>query len=67
MGTRRKLISSGERSRRLDAVKHAWASVGLEGFKIPPEEKERAMRYVNGEIDLDEYMTSPHVTNPNWE
>jgi hypothetical protein len=64
MTKKRKLISSGERSRRLEAVKHAWASVGLEGFKIPPEEEERAMRYVNGEINLDEFMSVPHMTNP---
>lgn len=63
MGIERKLITSEERKRRLAAVNHARASVELEGFKIPPEEEERSRRYVNGEINLDEYMSLPHETS----
>jgi hypothetical protein len=53
-------ISDEERARRLEAVKHARASVGLEGFIIPPEEEEHAQRYVDGEIDLDEYLNTEY-------
>jgi hypothetical protein len=53
-------ISDEERTRRLETVKHARASVGLEGFVIPPEEEEHAQRYVDGEIDLDEYLNTEY-------
>jgi hypothetical protein len=52
-------ISNEERARRREAVDYAIASVGLEGFVLPIEEKLNAERYVNGEIDLDEYLKMP--------
>jgi hypothetical protein len=49
-------ISKEERARRQAAVDTARASVGLEGFKLPPDEEERARRYVEGEISLSEFV-----------
>jgi len=54
----KQLISDEERSRRLEAVEHAQASVALEGLPITESEKNHAMRYVNGEITLDEYINA---------
>jgi Antitoxin VbhA len=53
-------ISAEERDRRRAAVDHARASVGLEGFVLPPEEEVLALRYIDGEIELDEYLATPH-------
>jgi predicted transcriptional regulator len=50
------LISDAERRRRQAAVDFAQASVGLEGFKISPEEEAHAQRYIDGDIDLEEYV-----------
>jgi hypothetical protein len=55
-------ISAAERRLRKAAVVHAHASVELEGFIIPPAEKEHAQRYVDGLIDLDEYLSAPSRT-----
>lgn len=52
-------ISSEERARRREAIEHAIASVGLEGFVLPLEERLNAERYANGEIELDEYLAIP--------
>jgi len=38
----KRAISIEEHTRRLDAVNHARASVGLKGFILPPEEEEIA-------------------------
>ena len=51
-------ISDEERQRRLEAVEQAQASVALEGFVITEAEKKHAMRYVNGEITLEEYINA---------
>ena len=52
-------LSSEERKRRRAAVDYARASVELEGFVLPLEERILAERYVNGEIELDEYVAMP--------
>ncbi|GHU37387.1 hypothetical protein AGMMS50256_35270 [Betaproteobacteria bacterium] len=50
------LISDDERKQRQEAVEFARASVELEGFRISPEENAHDLRFVNGEISLDEYL-----------
>ena len=49
-------ISEAERQKRQEAVTYAWASVGLEGFTIGNEDREHARRFVDGEIDLPEFV-----------
>ena len=49
-------ISPAERVRRENAVRFSWASLGLEGVKPSAEEGEHARRFINGDIDLDEYV-----------
>jgi predicted Zn-dependent peptidase len=49
-------ISEEERERRREAVDFARASVELEGFKITPEENAHDLRFIDGEISLDEYL-----------
>jgi len=50
------VISPDERKRREEAVRYARASVGLEGF-IPDQIDEiHAQRFINGEIDLAEFV-----------
>ncbi|MDR1276111.1 MAG: antitoxin VbhA family protein [Candidatus Accumulibacter sp.] len=48
-------IDAEERERRRVAVNYGWASVGLEGFTVSPEAKEHGRRYIEGEIDLQEF------------
>ena len=52
----RPTLSAAERLKREDAVRFANASVGLEGFQVTPEAEARARRFVNGEIDLAEFL-----------
>lgn len=52
----RPAITAEERSRRESACRAARASVVLEGFKPSQEEEDRAQRFINGEIELDEYV-----------
>lgn len=49
-------ISPAERKRREEAVNYARASVGLEGFKIGGAEEQHAQRFINGEIDMNEFL-----------
>ncbi|MBY4796708.1 chromosome segregation protein ParM [Burkholderia multivorans] len=49
-------ISDTERRRREEAVNYARSSVGLEGFKISEAEEQHARRFVNGEIELAEFV-----------
>ena len=49
-------ISPVERKRREEAVNYARASVGLEGFKIGKVEEQHARRFINGEIDMPEFL-----------
>ena len=50
------VISPAERKRREEAVNYARASVSLEGFKIGKAEEEHARRFINGEIDMPEFL-----------
>lgn len=50
------VIGSAERKRREEAVNYARASVGLEGFKIDKAEEQHARRFINGEIDMPEFL-----------
>lgn len=50
------VINSAERKRREEAVNYARASVGLEGFKIGKAEEQHARRFINGEIDMPEFL-----------
>lgn len=49
-------ITEAERKRRKEAVDYARASVGLEGFKLNQADELHAERYINGEIDLSEFV-----------
>jgi hypothetical protein len=49
-------ITPEERRRRQEAVDYARASVGLEGFKITEAEEKHAQRFINGEIDMPEFL-----------
>lgn len=49
-------ISAGERRRRENAVNFARSSVGLEGFKPSKAEEAHARRFINGEIELAEFV-----------
>lgn len=53
-------INAIERQRREEAVNYARASVGLEGFKISPEDEAHAQRFINGEISLEEFLKPAH-------
>lgn len=60
---RKRLASAGkitpaERRERESAIEEAYASVALEGFQQTPESIARAQRFINGEIDLDEFIAS---------
>lgn len=55
-GERASVISPAERKRREEAVNYARASVGLEGFKIGKAEEQHARRFINGEIDMPEFL-----------
>lgn len=49
-------ISEEERKRRQEASDFATANVELSGFKFTEEEKEGFKRYINGEVDLQEFI-----------
>lgn len=49
-------ISEAEQRRRKEAVDYARGSVGLEGFKISKAEEEHTQRFINGEIDLADFV-----------
>jgi hypothetical protein len=49
-------ISDAERRRREEAVNYARSSVGLEGFQLSEADEKRARRFINGEIDLTEFV-----------
>ena len=50
------VLSAEERRKRADAVRFADANIGLEGFRVAPEDQVRAQRYIDGEIDMDEFL-----------
>ena len=49
-------ITEAEREQRQRAVDFARGSIGLEGFNISADHEARVQRYVNGEIDLEEFL-----------
>jgi hypothetical protein len=51
-----KTISFEERERRDEAIRFARACVELEGFKMTAVDDAKAQRFINGEIELDEYL-----------
>lgn len=55
------LVSPEERARRQDAVNTARASVGLEGFRLSADEEQRAARYIDGQMSLEEFVGRPRV------
>jgi hypothetical protein len=56
MGNAMSELSSSERRRREEAVNFARASIGLEGFKPSLEDEALAQRFIDGEIDLAEFV-----------
>ena len=48
--------SSTERRRREEAVNFARASIGLEGFKPSEEDEARAQLFIDGKIELTEFI-----------
>ena len=53
-------ISESERKRREEAFQFAKASVGLEGLELDMDEQERARKFINGEIELNEFTKIRH-------
>lgn len=51
-----KTISGAERNRRVAAVNYARASVGLEGLSLSAADEENAQRFIDGNIDLEEFV-----------
>jgi len=51
----KQLISEQERQRRLKHWEQAKASVALEGLQVTKESEKHALRYINGEISLEEF------------
>ncbi|HUV96134.1 MAG TPA: antitoxin VbhA family protein [Acidobacteriaceae bacterium] len=49
-------IPEKERRRRAEAIAHAKASVGLEGFVLSPADLEHAERFIRGEMTLAEFV-----------
>jgi hypothetical protein len=54
--TRSPLITDAERSRREEAVKYARASFALEGFTPSAEDLREEQRFIEGTIDLAEFI-----------
>ncbi|WP_109582570.1 antitoxin VbhA family protein [Cupriavidus plantarum] len=48
--------AGAERDRRVAAVSYARASVGLEGFSLSAADEEHAQRFIDGDIDLEEFV-----------
>lgn len=49
-------ITEAERQRRQKACDYARASVGLEGFTLSDDDLSHMRRFVDGEIDLAEFV-----------
>jgi hypothetical protein len=49
-------LSPEERRAREAAVRFANASVGLEGFQMSPDAERKARLFMDGEIDLAEFL-----------
>ncbi|MFG0229168.1 antitoxin VbhA family protein [Achromobacter sp. 413638] len=52
------LITAAERQRRQAAVEFSRANVGLEGFVLTPADEVHAQRFIDGEIDLAEFVAA---------
>jgi hypothetical protein len=53
---KRKPISEEEKKRREKIINFARANVGLEGFVPSPSAEADALRFINGEIEMDEFV-----------
>lgn len=53
-------ISDEERRARQQAVEYAEASVALEGLEQTEASKVHAQRFIDGEIDLDQYLNASY-------
>lgn len=51
-----KTISDVERGQREVAVDYARSSVGLEGFSLGTSDEAHTQRFINGEINLAEFV-----------
>ena len=56
-------ITPDEQGKRQAAVNAARASVGLEGFQLTPDTERIAQRFINGEIDFNEFMRVPPIVS----
>ncbi|MBH3399802.1 antitoxin VbhA family protein [Pseudomonas fluorescens] len=52
----RNAISDEERKRRQKAVDYARASIELSGFSLGSEDEVRAQAFVNGDLDLSDFV-----------
>ena len=51
-------ISDEERKRRQKAVDYARASIELSGFSLGTEDEARAQAFVDGDLDLSDFVRS---------
>jgi hypothetical protein len=58
-GSEHSVIGAAERRKRQQAFDFARASIGLEGFKLSDEMEAHGRRFINGEIDLEEFLKRP--------
>lgn len=56
-------ISITERRRRESAVNFARASIGLEGFKTTKEDEAHARRFIEGSIELADFVKIAHAVD----
>lgn len=54
----RNTISDEERKRRQEAVDYARASIELSGYSLSTEDEARAQAFVNGDLDLSDFVRS---------
>lgn len=52
------LLTESERSERIKAVSFATASLNQSGFEVTEAMQLLGERYINGEIELDEFVAS---------
>jgi hypothetical protein len=59
----RNTITDEERKRRQEAVDYARASTELSGYSLSTEDEARAQAFVNGDLDLSDFVrsTAPSV------
>lgn len=53
----RPAISAAERRKRIAAFEDAQASVALEGFQLDEAEAAHIQRFIDGEIDMKEFVS----------